>query len=97
MIEILNCPFGYEIKDDLIKWFKLEKQNKALADYQVAFAQYQQENMVSEVIRMAQVRGIAETQKLRRAKEAQLKGMRKTIDQFISEHVAANPDAPISA
>ena len=75
----------------------VEKQNRALADYQVAFAQYQQENMVSEVIRMAQVRGIAETQKLRRAKEAQLKGMRKTVDQFISEHVAANPDTPISA
>ena len=29
MIEILDCPFGHEIKNDLIKWFKLEKQNKA--------------------------------------------------------------------
>ena len=29
MIEILDCPFGHEIKDDLIKWFKLEKQNRA--------------------------------------------------------------------
>ena len=26
MIEILNCPFAGEIKDDLIKWFKLDKQ-----------------------------------------------------------------------
>ena len=26
MIEILKCPFADEIKDDLIKWFKLEKQ-----------------------------------------------------------------------
>ena len=26
MIEILDCPFADEIKDDLIKWFKLEKQ-----------------------------------------------------------------------
>ena len=25
MIEILDCPFAGEIKDDLIKWFKLEK------------------------------------------------------------------------
>ena len=29
MIEILECPFAGEIKDDLINWFKLEKQNKA--------------------------------------------------------------------
>ena len=28
MIEILDCPFSKEIKDDLIKWFKLENQNK---------------------------------------------------------------------
>ena len=26
MIEILNCPFAGEIKDDLNKWFKLDKQ-----------------------------------------------------------------------
>ena len=26
MIEILECPFAGEIKDDLIKWFKLDKQ-----------------------------------------------------------------------
>ena len=26
MIEILDCPFAGEIKDDLIKWFKLDKQ-----------------------------------------------------------------------
>ena len=26
MIEILDCPFSDEIKGDLIKWFKLEKQ-----------------------------------------------------------------------
>ena len=29
MIEILDCPFADEIKDDLIKWFKLEKQKHA--------------------------------------------------------------------
>ena len=29
MIEILDCPFADEIKDDLIKWFKLEKQKQA--------------------------------------------------------------------
>ena len=29
MIEILDCPFADEIKGNLIKWFKLEKQNKA--------------------------------------------------------------------
>ena len=29
MIDILECPFSKEIKDNLIKWFKLEKQNKA--------------------------------------------------------------------
>jgi len=29
MIEILDCPFAGEIKDDLIKWFKLEKQNRS--------------------------------------------------------------------
>ena len=29
MIEILECPFAGEIKDDLINWFKLDKQNKA--------------------------------------------------------------------
>ena len=26
MIEILDCPFSKEIKNDLIKWVKLEKQ-----------------------------------------------------------------------
>ena len=26
MIEILDCPFAGEIKGDLIKWFKLDKQ-----------------------------------------------------------------------
>ena len=26
MIEILDCPFSDEIKGDLIKWFKLDKQ-----------------------------------------------------------------------
>ena len=26
MIEILDCPFSKEIKNDLVKWFKLEKQ-----------------------------------------------------------------------
>ena len=29
MIEILDCPFSGEIKGDLIKWFKLEKQKKS--------------------------------------------------------------------
>ena len=29
MIEILDCPFADEIKDDLIKWFKLDKQKKS--------------------------------------------------------------------
>ena len=30
MIEILDCPFSKEIKDDLIKWFKLENQNEQI-------------------------------------------------------------------
>ena len=29
MIEILECPFAGEIKDDLIKWFKLDKQKNS--------------------------------------------------------------------
>ena len=28
MIEILDCPFSIEIKDDLIKWFKSEKNSE---------------------------------------------------------------------
>ena len=28
MIEILDCPFAKEIKDDLTKWFKSEKNNE---------------------------------------------------------------------
>ena len=43
MIEILECPFSNEIKDDLIEWFELEK-TKEVSGYTLQTKEYNEPN-----------------------------------------------------
>ena len=43
MIEILECPFSDEIKDDLTRWFELEK-TKEVSGYTLQTKEYNEPN-----------------------------------------------------